>query len=235
LLESDATHVCIAITYCGGVCASSSHSSGPSLFPSAVWIIGLCGLCLPSPHPLAIVLVLTVLIGTIWAGLVVRTVWPSCPHCLVLLSALSGLLVVLVPGLFSTFPGILLVLPGVHGVPMAVVVVGIISLSWLVSLVTQTYDITNTHTLTRDTHAPTRATHAPSRATHAPSRATHAPSRATYAPTRATHAPSRATYAPTTYAPDATHQHSTRSTYGHDWPGSHIHAACLMRPPSYFR
>jgi hypothetical protein len=39
----------------------------------------------------------------------------------------------------------------------------------------------------------------------------------------------RATYAPTTYVPDATHQHSTRPTYGHDWPGPHVHAACLMR------
>jgi hypothetical protein len=90
-----------------------------------------------------------------------------------------------------------------------------------VSLLTQTYDITNTHTLTRATHAPTRAT-------HAPSRATSALIRATYTPIHATYAPMRATYAPTTYVPDATHQYSTRPTYGHDWPGSHIYAACLM-------
>jgi hypothetical protein len=55
--------------------------------------------------------------------------------------------------------------------------------------------------------------------THALTRATHAPTHATHALTHATYAPMRATYAPTTYVPGAT-----------DWPGPHVHAACLMRP-----
>jgi hypothetical protein len=81
--------------------------------------------------------------------------------------------------------------------------------SLIVSLPTQTHDITYTHALTRATHAPTRAAHAL---------------------TRATYAPMRATYAPTTYVPGATHQHLTRHAYGHDWPGPHVHTVCLMRP-----
>jgi hypothetical protein len=71
------------------------------------------------------------------------------------------------------------------------------------SLLTQTHDITYTHTLTHATHAPTCTAHVL---------------------TRATYAPMRATYAPTTYVPDTTHRHLTCHTYGHDWPGTHVHA-----------
>jgi hypothetical protein len=74
-----------------------------------------------------------------------------------------------------------------------------------VSLPTQTHDITYTHVLTHATHTPMRATYLPM----------------------------RTTYAPTTYVPDTTHRHLTCHTYGHDWPGTHVHAACLMRPHLY--